>query len=313
MYKFRYDIHSLLSVRSALVVAFLAVVYPVVARVFSSPISLILLSPVLVLFIAFSCFSANIFIGVALDKQAAHRNTLAHAARPLAFSTPAAWQAVLTRSHWSHKTPQSLSPLCPSLPVVSSTLNDIMIFVVRDFVLTWYKDISSSPSFPTAVSSILHDSLALFLEKTATLDVSALLVKRVLPKITAHIEQFRQSEVALRGAALERRLTQSDELDMLLASRYAGKGGKLHPAVENLSSTFTKQNEEIHLRAIAERVLSHILPEREAQSRAQRIIIREILTCALLYPIMDMVTDPDFWNQTIEQVVCQRVKCRFIH
>jgi len=188
-----------------------------------------------------------------------------------------------------------------------------MIFVVRDFVLTWYKDISSSPSFPTAVSSILHDSLALFLDKTATLDVSALLVKRVLPKITAHIEQFRQSEVALRGAALERRLTQSDELDMLLASRYAGKGGKLHPAVENLSSTFTKQNEEIHLRAIAERLLSHILPEREAQSRAQRIIIREILTCALLYPIMDMVTDPDFWNQMIEQVVCQRVKCRFIH
>jgi sorting nexin-25 len=180
-----------------------------------------------------------------------------------------------------------------------------MIFVVRDFVLAWYKDISSSPSFPTAVSSVLHDSLERFLQKTDTIDISALLVKRILPKVTAHIEQFRQSEVALRGAALERRLTQSEELDMLLASRYAGKGGKLHPAVENLSSTFTKQNEEIHLRATAERVLSHILPEQEAQSKALRIVVREILSCAVLYPIMDMVADPDFWNRMIEQVVCQ--------
>ncbi|OAX40073.1 hypothetical protein K503DRAFT_768931 [Rhizopogon vinicolor AM-OR11-026] len=294
--------HSLISTRSTLAVAFLAVVFPVLTRAFSSPLSLILISPVIVLSVALSCFVANILVGVALDKQTSHRNALAHAARPLAFSTPAAWQAVLTRSHWSQKTPQSLSPLCPDLPVVSSTLNDIMIFAVRDFVLTWYKDISSSPSFPTAVSSILHDSFERFLQRTETIDLSALLVKRILPKVTAHIEQFRQSEVALRGAALERRLTQSEELDMLLASRYAGKGGKLHPAVENLSSTFTKQNEEIHLRTTAERVLSHILPEQEAQSKALKIVVREILVCTVLYPIMDMVTDPDFWNRMIEQV-----------
>ncbi|KAG2350753.1 hypothetical protein BDR05DRAFT_943117 [Suillus weaverae] len=178
-----------------------------------------------------------------------------------------------------------------------------MIFIVRDFVLTWYKDISASPSFPTAVSSVLHDSLERLLQTTATVDLSALLVKRILPKVTAHIEQFRQSEVTLRGAALERRLTQSEELDMLLASRYAGKGGKLHPAVENLSSTFTKQNEEIHLRTIAERILSHILPEQEAHSKALRVVVREILVCAVLYPIMDMVSDPDFWNRMIEQVM----------
>jgi sorting nexin-25 len=296
--------HSLISARSAFAVAFLAVVFPVVARAFSSPIYLILLSPVIILFVALSCFLANILVGIVLDKQPAHRNALTHAARPLAFSTPAAWQAVLTRSNWSQKTPQSLSPLYPDLPVVSSTLNDIMIFVVRDFVLTWYKDISSSPSFPTAVSSVLHDSLERLLQTTATVDLSALLVKRILPKVTAHIEQFRQSEVTLRGAALERRLTQSEELDMLLASRYAGKGSKLHPAVENLSSTFTKQNEEIHLRTIAERMLSHVLPEQEAHSKVLRVIVREVLVCAVLYPIMDMVSDPDFWNRMIEQVVC---------
>lgn len=176
--------------------------------------------------------------------------------------------------------------------------------IVRDFVLTWYRELSSSPSFPMAVSSTVNGSLERLLERAETLDVAALVVKRILPKITAHIEQFRQSEMALRGAALERRLTQSEELDLLLASRYAGRGGgKLHPAINNLSSTFTKQMEEAHLKQLVERALPHILPEAEAGSAAVRIVVREIVACSVLYPVMDMLSDPDFWNRMIDSLV----------
>ncbi|KAF8560094.1 hypothetical protein OG21DRAFT_1502449 [Imleria badia] len=188
------------------------------------------------------------------------------------------------------------------MPVVSSNLNEIMILIVRDFVLSWYKDISSSPSFPTAVSTTLHVALEELLRRTTTIDVPSLLVKRILPKVTSHIEQYRQSEVALRGAGLERHLTQSEELDMLLASRYVGKGERLHPAVDNLSSTFTKQSEEMHLRGIVDRILPYILPENEARSKVLKTVVREIVACTVLYPVMNMVTDPDFWNRTIEQV-----------
>ncbi|KAH7930927.1 hypothetical protein BV22DRAFT_1027684 [Leucogyrophana mollusca] len=296
--------HPLFSTRSVLAVASIAVVIPVVNRVLSSPVTLLLISPFILLLVVIACFISHIALGYILDARQNHTsNELSRAARPLAFSTPAAWQAVVTRSQWSQKLPQSLPPICPELPVVSSAVNDIMIFVVRDFVLSWYKDISTSPTFPMAVSSVLRDSIEQLLRRTESIDVSSLLVKRILPKVTAHIEQFRQSEVALRGAGLERRLTQSEELDMLLASRYAGKGGgKLHPAVENLSSTFTKPNEEMHLRGVVDRILPYILPEKESQSKALKIVVREIVACSVLYPIMDMVADPDFWNRTIEQV-----------
>ncbi|RPD82274.1 PhoX domain-containing protein [Lentinus tigrinus ALCF2SS1-7] len=277
---------------------------PFLKRLFSSPVTLILLLPFFLLFLGIAFLTANIAFGYVLDLiRPAQRNALSTAARPFAFSTPAAWQAVLTRSQWSHKAPQSLPPLYPEAPVVSAAVNDILILIVRDFVLVWYKDISSSPSFPTAVSSTLHASMERLLAKALTLDLSALIVKRVLPKVTAHIEQFRQSEVALRGAGLERKLTQSEELDLLLASRYAARGGgKLHPAVENLSSTFTKQSEENHLRELVEKALPSILPEKEGQSRAVKIVVREIVACAVLYPIMEMLSDPDFWNRQIDQV-----------
>ena len=176
--------------------------------------------------------------------------------------------------------------------------------IVRDFVLAWYKDISSSPSFPTAVSATLHSTIDQILSRANNIDLANLIVKKITPKITTHIEQFRQSEIALRGATLERRLTQSEELDIMLAGKYASMGsGKLHSAVENLSSTFTRQTEEGHLKRLIHRILPLVLPEKEARSKTTKIVVREILACAVLFPVVEMLSDPDFWNKTIDEVV----------
>ncbi|GJE89578.1 PhoX domain-containing protein [Phanerochaete sordida] len=287
-----------------------ALVLPATAHVLSSPITTLLLSPLILLFTILAFFAFNLILAHFLD--ASRPQTPAPpplAGRPLAFSTPAAWQAVLTRSQWAHKPPTSLPPLHPDSPVVSAALNEILILIVRDFVLSWYREISSSPSFPTAVSATMHSSIQRLLTRAANLDLPALVVKRIMPKVTAHIEQFRQSEVALRGAGLERRLTQSEELDILLASRYASRGGgKLHPAVDNLSSTFTKQAEENHLRGLIDKALPYILPAKEANSECVKIVVREIVACSVLYPVMDMLADPDFWNRMINQVAGEAIR-----
>src|SRR5882762_3132606 len=286
---------------SVALVAVIAVALPVAFRILSSPVALILLSPSLLLFFIIGVIFFNVFLGHLLDSRNKSPSGRVSVLRPLAFSTPAAWQAVLTRSQWSYRPPQSLPPIHPGSPAISSAVNDMLIMVVRDFVLTWYKDVSTSPSFPTAVSSMLHASLERLLLRISSVDLSAIIVKHLLPKITNHVEQFRDSEVALRGAGLERKLTQSEELDMLLASKYATKGsGKLHSAVDNLSSSFTKQAEETHLRQLLDKVLPFILPEKENRSPALRIVAREIAACSVLYPLMDMFTDPDFWNRTVD-------------
>ncbi|KAL4253565.1 sorting nexin family protein [Abortiporus biennis] len=295
-----------------LVLISVGLILPAITHVLSSPFILILLSPLIFLLFVLGFLFLNLLCGYLLDlTRSPVTNQLPHAARPFAFSTPAAWQAVLTRSQWSYKAPQTLAPLAPEYPVISAALNDILIMIVRDFVLTWYRDISSSPSFPTSVSTTIHGSLQRLLARSNNIDLSALMVKKVLPQVTAHIEQFRQSEVALRGAGLERRLTQSEELDLLLASRYAsrgGSGGKLHTAIENLSSTFTKQSEEAHLRELVDKALPYILPEIEGKSKALKIVVREVVACTVLYPVMEMLTDPDFWNRSIDQVAGEAIR-----
>jgi sorting nexin-25 len=301
------NIHSgsPISTRTGVLVAVLAVVIPFIARVMSSPLTVLLLSPLLLISVVLALLGSYIFLAHLLDsKQYKGRDELHSAARPFAFSTPAAWQVVMTRSQWSHRTSQSFPPLFPDSPAVSSALDDVLHLIVRDFVWTWYSELSASPSFPAAVSTILHDSLDRLINRTSTIDIPALVVKRILPKVTAHIDQFRQSEMALRGAGLERRLTQSEELDMLLASRYSSKGGdKLHSAIDNLSTTFTKQTEESHLKSLVDKALPFILSEKEGNSKVLKTVVREVVACAILYPIMDMIADPDFWNRLIDQIV----------
>lgn len=292
------------SVRIVILVGLLAVVLPIFSRIIASPLTLLLISPLILCIFAFSYFSLTIYLGWHLDsKRPSFPNRLHRAARPLAFSTPAAWQAVLTRSQWSQNTPKSLPPLYPESNEVSDALNDIISLIIRDFVSNWYSELSSSPAFPIAVTSVVHASLQQLIDRAALIDLPSLVVNRILPKVTAHIDHFRESELALRGAGLERRLTQSDELDILLASRYAGKGAKLHPAVDNLSTTFTRQTEEAHLRQLVDKALPYILPPKERNSKALKLVVREIVACAVLYPVVEMVADPDFWNRMIDQVV----------
>ncbi|KAF8167365.1 structural protein MDM1 [Crassisporium funariophilum] len=291
------------STRAVILVGILAVILPVISRVISSPFTLLLISPLLLFILAIGYLLLNIYLGWVLDTQKRlPRNDLYRAARPFAFSTPAAWQAVLTRSQWSQNTQKTLPSLVQDSAEVSDALNDIITMILRDFVSSWYKDLSNSPAFPIAVSSVIHASMQQLIERAAAIDISALVVKRIIPKVTAHIDQFRQSEVALRGAGLERRLTQSEELDLLLANRYASKGGKLHPAIDNLSTTFTKQTEEMHLRQLVEKALPLILPLKERKSKAIRLVAREIVTCSVLFPVVEMIADPDFWNRMIDQV-----------
>lgn len=285
-------------------VTLLAVVLPLLKQITTSSLALLLVSPFLVIILVLLFLFIHVLLGFTLDTMyASPPRSQKLNGRLLAFSTPAAWQAVITRSQWSTQSPQNLPPLAPSYPVLSSSLNEILIMIVRDFVLVWYKKLSPSPSFPTAVSTTLHASLDTLLGRVSTLDIPSLVVRRILPKVTAHVEQFRESEIALRGAGLERHLTESEELDLLLAGRYAGPRGKLHPAVENLASAVTKQSEEAHLRGLIGQALPFVLPPDAAASRAVRIVVREIVTCAVLGPVMDMLADPDFWNRTVDQLV----------
>ncbi|KAJ1301386.1 hypothetical protein OPQ81_008648 [Rhizoctonia solani] len=261
---------------------------PLVWRLASSPITLFILGPFLIVLGLLSfIFSSLIFA-------------------TLSFATPAAWQANLTRIQWSSQ--DNLPPIKECSPETSELVHEIIDFIIRDFVQVWYSNLSDSPAFPNALRRTIQETLENILARASQLDFSALIVRRILPKITAHIEKFRQSEESLRGAALERRVSvDSEELDILLAIRYIGRG-KLHPAVANLSSMATRPTEDLYLRQLFDQILPLVLPEADAKSRSVVIVAREIVGCSVFRPVIDMLADPDFWNQAIDKIASAAIR-----
>ena len=121
-------------------------------------VTLLTLLPLILLSGALSSIGGALYFAHVLDaKRRNTRNALRTAARPFTFSTPAAWQAVLTRSQWSQSTSQALPPLIPDSPEVSAAINELINLILRDFVDSWYQSISSSSSFPAAVANIIQE------------------------------------------------------------------------------------------------------------------------------------------------------------
>lgn len=104
----------------------------------------------------------------------------------------------------------------------------------------------------------------------------------------------------MRGRKLSRNITDSEELDLAIAAKY--KEGRLHQAA-SLAYSNTKPIQQQHLRSIVSRLLPKVMPANMATSPAVNVLIKEIVACAVLSPVMQMLADPDTWNQLMEGYV----------
>lgn len=187
---------------------------------------------------------------------------------------------------------------------IETAFNTLMKNIIRDFIQSWYIKITgqiNEQTFPISVDEIIRLSAIKLSTRLQNTDLLLVTINKIIPKITSHISEFRTAETSLRGKSLERSVTQSDELDLLLASRF--RQGKLHSALTTAAVT-TKPTEIVYLRHLVERVLPFIIDEKELNSGPVRVVIREIFSNSVLQPVLDMLADPDFWNQTIDAYVC---------
>lgn len=63
-----------------------------------------------------------------------------------------------------------------------------------------------------------------------------------------------------------------------------------------------------YLQQISEVLLYLLLPPADFQNQVTRIFLRELIANIVLLPVVDLITDPDYINQTIVWMVRQRNK-----
>ncbi|KAJ5248696.1 hypothetical protein N7468_000147 [Penicillium chermesinum] len=188
-------------------------------------------------------------------------------------------------------------PLYPQSFVVSEEIDELLSLINRDFVLTWYRHISPNPSFGHEIDRVIRAALENIRDRVLAEDLVSLVVSRIVPILTSHLREFDVAERSVRGRNLDRNVTESEELDLAIANKF--REGRLHPAVA-LSSADQKTVQQEYLRKIATGLLPLLFPESVVKSRIVSVLIREIIACAVLLPVMTALSDPDTWNQLME-------------
>ena len=225
-------------------------------------------------------------------------STRGRAPRNAALIDPVIWK---TDTAWLNKR-ESYNPrsLYPSSYVISDALDTLLEWLLRDFVLSWYRNITGSPHFVHEVDRAVRAALINIQNRLLPLDVIEISVSRLVPIVTDHLRGFYGAERAIRGKNLNRNVTESEELDLAIAGKY--QDGKLHPAA-SLAYSDLKIVQQEHLRKLVARILPVILPNELVGSRAVSVLLTEILACAVMAPLMQLLSDPDIWNQLMEVYV----------
>ncbi|KAJ5587913.1 uncharacterized protein N7459_003678 [Penicillium hispanicum] len=213
----------------------------------------------------------------------------------VAFVTPKHWRKEAFNVRRSAR--YRPKPLYPQSFVVSEGIDELLSLITRDFVSSWYHNISPNPAFGNEIDRVVRVALESLRDRLLAEDLISLIVSRIFPILTAHLMEFDVAERSVRGRNLNRNVTESDELDLAIAKKF--REGRLHPAV-GLSSSDQKAAQQEYLRKIAVGILPQLFPESVLKSRIVSVLVREIISCAVLLPIVTALSDPDTWNQLME-------------
>ncbi|KAI9710962.1 MAG: Intermediate filament protein [Bogoriella megaspora] len=223
-----------------------------------------------------------------------HDSDRRYGSRLPAFIAPQAWktetESLDARSYYRRK------PLYSASFVISEAIDGVLELLLRDYVNIWYKNISSRPTFANEVDRAIRAALGNIRDRALIVDLVEVTVSRIVPIVTTHMKEFYDSERQIRGKSLTRDMTESEELDLAIAGKY--KDGKLHPAA-SLAFSDTKLAQQQHLRGVVARLVNQVLPQNMTGSRVVSTLIKELIACAVLFPIMQMLSDADMWNQLI--------------
>lgn len=255
-----------------------------------------------------------VVLAVFVDRRLPRRPRRRSKARGrLSFTTEAAWSVVQLRSLWDtaaaaaaadgRSSPGPKPPLHPGIPaVLQAAVDGVLARVMRDFVKSWYGRLSPSSAFPAELETTIREALSTLAGRVAQADLASLAVGRVIPLVTAHLDAFSKAEHTLSGSRRQSTLLggpSSEGLDVFLVQAFGP--ANLHPAISG-QALDSRPAQEAHLRALVADLLALVLPAR-SRSEIVDVLAREIVTCTVLMPVVEMLADPDFWNRLLDDQV----------
>ncbi|OIT00292.1 PREDICTED: uncharacterized protein LOC109228829 isoform X2 [Nicotiana attenuata] len=194
-------------------------------------------------------------------------------------------RAVNEKANWRKKV---------NSPAVEEAIDHFTRHIVSEWVTDlWYSRITSDRQGPEELVQIMNGVLGEISCRARTINLIDLFTRDIISLICTHLELFRASKMRILKK-LPRSLT-IEELDVELKLVLAADD-KLHPAL------LSPEAEHKVFQHLMDGLLSYTFETEEVQCCLFHYIVRELLACVVIRPVLNLA-NPRFINERIESLV----------
>ncbi|XP_074535035.1 sorting nexin-19 [Halichoeres trimaculatus] len=170
--------------------------------------------------------------------------------------------------------------------------------IIRDFVSSWYSTVSSESRFETEVQDAMI-SMAMGLKMRARQVDRKELTQRILDLFGCHLQDY------IRAKELV------SEQQKPLTSKWSNETElwKAYSKVTTPHLAMTSETVEVnHARAVVDLLLHVLVPQPHLETRTGRFVVGELITCNVVLPLIDKLSDPDWLNCLIIEIFSRSSK-----
>ncbi|XP_072094647.1 sorting nexin-19 isoform X1 [Mobula birostris] len=178
--------------------------------------------------------------------------------------------------------------------LLAREVEDTISKIIRDFVSCWYKTVSQEPEFVDEVQKAMQVMAVELQRRMEGVDRKAL-ARKVLLLCGSHLEVYMKAK-----RTTGEKIARQRGLDSVWKT-YC-KLSKPHIA---LQSPATEAN---YARGIVDLLLYVLVPFPNLETRTGRFVVRELIMCNVLLPLIRKMSDPDWINGIIIDIVMKASK-----
>ncbi|KAI1728870.1 PXA domain-containing protein [Ditylenchus destructor] len=173
---------------------------------------------------------------------------------------------------------------------LDSILEQILHFVMRDYVDSWYKNMTPDTLLQESLKRTARRTVAAFSHCLKKVNWVPMLTRDFMDDFASHLRLYRKAKEKVQ---IQRdNLLKVDDLESVFFD-YELEMEKSY--CRDLVST-SAQYESAYLHDIGDILLYLLMPPEDFRSRPLRFLLREVLITKIFIPIMDKLSDPTYLN-----------------
>nr|CDS31221.1 sorting nexin 13 [Hymenolepis microstoma] len=175
---------------------------------------------------------------------------------------------------------------CHELDVV---LNQILDCIINDYIRSWYTLLTNEPKFPQQLHAAMAQLMTEVSKRAQKIDWIPFIIEGIPNIIIEHLRIHRRS--------LDRQAQSSNSAD--LSKFFFDEEMEVEVQFCREEVCTSSEKELNHFRRITDVFLFAIMPEEDYRLLTIRYLLKEILVNGVLLPAVNVLSDPDFVNQSI--------------